>query len=212
MLFTTSLEELACSSSLSFRLHVQSDFSLGLVTLKLPSDVCGVATADLLRHVLPICQSTAAQDWFRWGSTVQMVSLTDQGQHVGQVALSFALDADPKELLSAHVARPPLQRPRLRPREASWFDCCATRRICECEEEPQRPRVERPSLPPPEQAPEGWICRRGPGGRMFWHHKALGPAPWEAVPKDLRDNRAFFRSIMGKVADLTDTPLKSEAL
>lgn len=74
-------------------------------------------------------------------------------------------------------------------------------------------RIEPQSLPPPEQSPDGWISRKGPGGRIFWHHKALGPAPWEQqVPTSLTRNKAFFRSIMGKVADLTDTPLSSEIL
>lgn len=31
----------------------------------------------------------------------------------------------------------------------------------------------------PDAAPEDWVCRRGPGGRTHWHHRALGPAPWE---------------------------------
>ena len=73
-------------------------------------------------------------------------------------------------------------------------------------------RLEPPSLPPPEQAPDGWISRRGPGGRVFWHHKALGPAPWEDVPGSLKNNRAFFRSIMGKVADLSDVPPSTDSL
>lgn len=34
----------------------------------------------------------------------------------------------------------------------------------------------------PDLAPEGWVCHCGPNGRTFWHHKALGPAPWEVVP------------------------------
>jgi hypothetical protein len=34
-------------------------------------------------------------------------------------------------------------------------------------------------LSSPDKAPQGWICRRGPNGRVYWHHLALGPAPWE---------------------------------
>lgn len=238
MLFTTSVEELQASSSLNFRVRVQNDISLGLVTVKLPADVVGMATADLLRHVLPICSPFSSEDWFRWGSSVQMVSLRDsEGSDMGQVAVSFAVDADPKELLFAARARPRLRKPA---EPVSWFqglepmrwfqrfDCCTSatkRQLCsqECQECDQdrdasltlptlMKRLEPPSLPPPEQCTDGWICRKGPGGRVFWHHKALGPAPWESVPHSLKNNKAFVRSIMGKVADLADTPVTSEVL
>jgi len=38
-------------------------------------------------------------------------------------------------------------------------------------------------LPDPEQSPEGWVSRKGPNGRLYWHHLALGPPPWEASPE-----------------------------
>jgi len=31
----------------------------------------------------------------------------------------------------------------------------------------------------PEQQPDAWVTRQGPNGRTFFHHKALGPAPWD---------------------------------
>lgn len=34
----------------------------------------------------------------------------------------------------------------------------------------------------PDLSPEGWICHKGPNGRTFWHHQALGPPPWESMP------------------------------
>lgn len=37
------------------------------------------------------------------------------------------------------------------------------------------------ALPDPEFDPEGWISRKGPNGRYHWHHRSLGPAPWEDV-------------------------------
>lgn len=42
-------------------------------------------------------------------------------------------------------------------------------------------RVSAPAVPieGPEFAPEGWVSRKGPNGRLYWHHRALGPAPWE---------------------------------
>ena len=230
------MEELDTHSALSFRLRVQSDVVLGVVTVKLPTEVLGMATADLLRHVLPICNPTRqGDDRFRYQSPVQMVTLKEvNASEVGSIAVLFALDADPKELLAAAsitaAAKPFLRRPETM-QATWWLDCCSSegRRVCSehCEAE-QGPdgqdgdtslnlptllrRPEPPSLPSPEQAPDGWICRRGPGGRMFWHHKALGPAPWEAVPSGLKNSRAFYRSIMGKVADLSDLPQSSGSM
>lgn len=40
--------------------------------------------------------------------------------------------------------------------------------------------VVSPNLPP-----DGWVCRKAPDGRAFWHHRALGPAPWERVLGDI---------------------------
>jgi len=68
----------------------------------------------------------------------------------------------------------------------------------------------------PDCAPEGWVCREGPGGRLFWHHTALGPPPWERPFDELADRRpgpglggsdsdhhaALVRSMLGKVAGL----------
>lgn len=34
-------------------------------------------------------------------------------------------------------------------------------------------------LPDPDLEPEGWISYKGPSGRINWHHRSLGPAPWE---------------------------------
>ncbi|CAE7212066.1 FKBP16-1 [Symbiodinium pilosum] len=31
---------------------------------------------------------------------------------------------------------------------------------------------------------DGWISHTGPGGRTSWHHKSLGPAPWEGRPME----------------------------
>lgn len=42
----------------------------------------------------------------------------------------------------------------------------------------------RRALPDPELAPEGWITRKGPNGKIFWHHRSLGPAPWETDPAE----------------------------
>lgn len=80
---------------------------------------------------------------------------------------------------------------------------------------PPRPALKPASGPvrpikAPDQASDGWLCRRGPGGRTFWHHVDLGPAPWDLTPQLFQDaanqgnqgNQAFARSLMGNgVAD-----------
>lgn len=30
----------------------------------------------------------------------------------------------------------------------------------------------------PDQEPNAWVSHKGPDGRIFWHHLALGPPPW----------------------------------
>ena len=95
LVLTSSVEEVHAQPSLTFRLRVQSDISLGLMTVKFPGDVAGVATADLLRHVLPICNPVQSHDWFRWASSVQMVSLKDgHGQEVGQAGRHESVKID----------------------------------------------------------------------------------------------------------------------
>merc|ERR1719210_2469998 len=53
----------------------------------------------------------------------------------------------------------------------------------------------------PDLEPDGWVCRPGPNGRTFWHHKALGPAPWEQ-PLIKQGDTAYLRSLMHRVTDL----------
>ncbi|CAK0862644.1 unnamed protein product, partial [Prorocentrum cordatum] len=33
----------------------------------------------------------------------------------------------------------------------------------------------------PELDMDGWECRKGPHGQTYWHHQAVGPAPWDAA-------------------------------
>jgi len=39
------------------------------------------------------------------------------------------------------------------------------------------------ALSDPDFDPEGWVCKFGPNGQAYWHHQALGPAPWETAPE-----------------------------
>lgn len=84
-----------------------------------------------------------------------MVSLKgSDGTEVGQVAVSFAVDADPRELMSSASsgARPRAQRKSSTAPRSWWLDwhCCTSasgRRICseECDEE-HRDRKDRLSV------------------------------------------------------------------
>jgi hypothetical protein len=47
------------------------------------------------------------------------------------------------------------------------------------------PLARTPLLDPTEE-PDGWVKRKGPNGRWYWHNLALGPAPWEENPDDDR--------------------------
>merc|ERR1712130_1050667 len=63
-----------------------------------------------------------------------------------------------------------------------------------------------------EPCSDRWVSRTGPGGRTFWHHTALGPAPWEQPVRDLAAHKseedkgslAFARSLMGRVDRLRE--------
>eukprot|EP00930_Biecheleria_cincta_P076224 TRINITY_DN63437_c0_g1_i1.p1 TRINITY_DN63437_c0_g1~~TRINITY_DN63437_c0_g1_i1.p1 ORF type:complete len:305 (+),score=44.00 TRINITY_DN63437_c0_g1_i1:97-1011(+) len=229
--FTASIDDLEAETALDFRLTAQSDLMLGPITLPLPHrEVIGVAAANLSQHVLPICTpSQQIRDGMRlFQSSVQMVSLRrldlrGGNESVGAIAVSFSLDADPKEILSA-VAAARRRRHVDTDRDDFWFNCCSTDArerylqdtSCACnlpipamlerselDGSFKPPRPGPPPLASPEVSSEGWICRQGPGGRVFWHHLELGPPPWERAAKDVKDNRAFHRSIMGKAADLS---------
>lgn len=232
--FTASMDDLDAKTALDFRLTAQSDLVLGPITLPLPHrDLIGVAAANLHRHVLPICvPSKQIRDGMRlFQSAVQIVSLRSPdsrggNESVGAIAVSFSLDADPKEILSAVAATSALRR-RCHvdaDKDDFWLNCCSTDArerylqdtSCACNL-PMSAMLERsgldngfnpprpgpPPLASPEVSSEGWVCKHGPGGRVFWHHLELGPPPWERTTNDIKDNRAFHRSIMGKAADLS---------
>jgi hypothetical protein len=42
----------------------------------------------------------------------------------------------------------------------------------------------------PDLDTDGWECRRGPHGQTYWHHKAVGPAPWDASAPKVSKPRA----------------------
>lgn len=80
-----------------------------------------------------------------------------------------------------------------------WFANCKEPIILEFEESSERPQErngEDGIFQGPDLSPEGWVCHRGPNGRTFWHHLALGPPPWGLEPpagvEPERDDREVF--------------------
>ena len=81
------------------------------------------------------------------------------------------------------------------------------------------PAAAVPALPAADPAPagapadlvtnlpsDGWISHTGPGGRTSWHHKSLGPAPWEeSLTKDSAPDTNPFSK------DLSKEPLDAPA-
>ncbi|CAE8612093.1 unnamed protein product [Polarella glacialis] len=224
----------AGNGHLELRLSTETDINLGPLSLQLPRTSLGQATVDLRRHVIPICSAVKNLGSMqkRFESTVQMVALASlEAVPMGSLAVVFELDADPVELFAAVAAADTarLKSRRKRPsdeRGLEWLGCCGSsfatsgnghgqsplRRSAEegCPgyvvgaELRGRACTRPPPLPSPELSPDGWVCRHGPGGRVFWHHKDLGPPPWEKVPASLTDDRSYMRSLLGRVADLSD--------
>jgi len=50
---------------------------------------------------------------------------------------------------------------------------------------------------------EGWISYQQPNGRIFWHHRDLGPAPWEATPTLLQSRTPFDEPGSGGCSERT---------
>mmetsp|Transcript_111012 Transcript_111012/g.313033 ORF Transcript_111012/g.313033 Transcript_111012/m.313033 type:complete len:594 (-) Transcript_111012:282-2063(-) len=51
----------------------------------------------------------------------------------------------------------------------------------------------------PDLSPDGWVYHHGSNGRIFWHHKSLGPAPWELDPSLLAGNSGVPKSTSSTV-------------
>jgi len=127
---------------------------------------------------------------------------------VGHVAVVFSVDTDPEDILAtvgpprksvADVKEKVGERvegamqwlgkpidssrlanvPELRSRNESLGESQQP------ESEPKSVCDSREVCLDPKFAPEGegWVSHSGPDGRTFWHHVALGPAPWESMPE-----------------------------
>merc|ERR1712100_848602 len=55
-------------------------------------------------------------------------------------------------------------------------------------------------------APDGWTSYAAPNGRKFWHHKALGPAPWEKADAEQQSSRSGAPSPPSKSKSMVDAP------
>jgi len=126
-------------------------------------------------------------------------SSTALGDAVAHVAVSFAVDADPELILNA---APPARSSfdtffddvdeailkAVDPGITDWSGKAVEmlQPVCTLEAckraEARAWSVSNVSadMGSPETNPDGWTCKLGNHGQVYWHPKALGPAPWEA--------------------------------
>jgi len=124
---------------------------------------------------------------------------------VGHVAVIFSVDTDPEDILAA-VGPPRKSVADVKKKVGERMEGAMqwlgkpidSSRLAGVPEPPSRNKpvgeLPQPESEPesvcggsdvcldPELAPDGWVRFSNPNGRTFWHHVALGPAPWEAMP------------------------------
>jgi hypothetical protein len=70
-------------------------------------------------------------------------------------------------------------------------------------------------LDSPDLSPAGWVSHEGPSGRVYWHHLALGPAPWEssgATPPHTSSPEVSFTDQAHATSPVAEAPSASAAL
>eukprot|EP00927_Polykrikos_kofoidii_P068170 TRINITY_DN63541_c0_g1_i1.p1 TRINITY_DN63541_c0_g1~~TRINITY_DN63541_c0_g1_i1.p1 ORF type:complete len:622 (+),score=76.23 TRINITY_DN63541_c0_g1_i1:245-2110(+) len=113
------------------------------------------------------------------------------GGPVSFVAIMFGVTADPELLLrAANTATKPLVQRVAEPLKhfvaepaavllAAAAESCSSGEARSPGKGASRSASQANTFLSPEMAPEGWVCLVGSNGRVFWHHKDLGPPPWE---------------------------------
>lgn len=124
------------------------------------------------------------------------------GAAVAHVAVSFSLDTDPDVILAEAQTRARSLSQKFEATEERLRRCLNPYEFDEFDASPEevnellRPvdpesakaraaarawsvsSVDREILGP-DLDPQGWVCRQGANGQTYWHHQALGPAPWD---------------------------------
>lgn len=123
------------------------------------------------------------------------------GQPVAHVAMQFSVDMNPESMLrSVNMMMQPIGERLLQSYVDNISLECACRPVSDMDLGLEKWLTPPPDaklataragnrawsvadvptpLKSPDLSPDGWVCRRGPKGRKYWHHTALGPAPWE---------------------------------
>lgn len=130
----------------------------------------------------------------------------DLGEAVAHVALAFGVDADPEAILEAielygrsvsrkleekaddvmrWLSKPvDMSCPWMQPaaQEQSAVGCQARAAAAAARAATRAWHVTSPEKPlkSPEAEPENWLRTHGPDGRTYFHHRVLGPAPWDS--------------------------------
>jgi len=204
------------SPGMHILVKASSDFQFGPVQFQFAgaSDL-GEASIDIRRRALPACIGQQKPGKEVWESPVLVIPLSHVrggkcgeghgiGDAVAHVTLAFSVDMDPETILAAAdyetrgvadvlgvsgLGVTNLMNWMDKPLDAGWLPQGLSS---------EDPGVENPFstfLAPSDLSPDGWTSWTAPNGRKFWHHRALGPAPWEqanlppSAPAGLKANQ-----------------------
>jgi hypothetical protein len=189
------------SPGLRINLRSHSDFQLGPVQFQFASVTeLGEVSLDIRRRALPACIGHRHGKDGNWESPVLVIPLSHVkggkcsadhgiGEAVAHVTLAFGVDTDPEAILAAvdmdsrGVANvlgvSDVINWMEKPWDVAWLDPTQDE-AAEGNCNPDNFSTYHKQDLMGDLAPDGWIAHVAPNGRKFWHHKTLGPAPWEA--------------------------------
>jgi len=193
----------------------------------------GETSVDIRRRILPACVGNRHGRAGNWESPVLVIPLShvhggkcaanhEIGQAVGHLTLAFTVDTDPEEILSAVdaetrsvAAGAAAVADDLGVSLQNWMENIDVAWLAPGSQIQQQQQPQSKSgcdgplstlMAPSDLAPDGWISHTATNGRVFWHHKALGPAPWEkekasAFRKKVGDSSALPKEIVTNIRD-----------
>lgn len=206
--FTARVEDIL-GKGLRLRLRVRRDVIIGPFEFTLRSEDVAEGGVDFRRRVLPACVEDRRGIGGRrsWGSPVLLVPLfhvqggrygagAALGEAAAHAAVAFSIDTDPEAILACEGPKRGSFELSFNEAEEKLKRCSGvadwserTLKILEpvdsqmaCKRAEMRAwTVNETStdIESPDLDPEGWVCRTGQKGQVYWHHRALGPAPWE---------------------------------
>lgn len=204
------------SGSLKLRMRMRRRAVYGCCSFELAPGEVGIGSVDLRRRVLPSCVQEN-RDWAdsepRWTSPPMLLPLSHVrggacGDHiqpwepVGHLAAVFAVHSPPEVILRALKPSPASKvssmvssamggaASALSQRQASGVDAAAAAEKAEAMALSGQYQELEVAPEAPDLDMDGWECRKGPHGQTYWHHKAVGPAPWDAAERKVSKPQA----------------------